>query len=182
MWSKLSVSTRILSLCGSFTPQAPTYARRSRGRIPECTTQGTVTSRCRWLKPSVSRGPRAWVGRSRPRSASPCALSQCPHVYLTPLLTDECRSTVRPQGRVPQHCALIGTSRQMTRRTDVSRCLQHACLCEGSSSVARSCLAHHSPCSASNTQPHSLRRRNSSLIPISRSLMRAWVSFCVHAA
>ena len=38
-----------------------------------------------------------------------------PHTYLTPLLTDECRSTVGPQGWVPQHCVLTSVSRQRTR-------------------------------------------------------------------
>ena len=55
--------------------------------------------------------------------------------------------------------------RHVMTHDEKNRCAKklakHACLCEGSSSVVRPCLAHHSLCSASKTQPHSLRRRSS---------------------
>ena len=38
------------------------------------------------------------------------AISECPHEYLAPLSTDECRSTVGPQGWEPQHCVFTCVS------------------------------------------------------------------------
>ena len=42
----------------------------------------------------------------QPRTRTHRAPSRSPHAYLAPLLTDECRSTVGPQGWEPQHCVL----------------------------------------------------------------------------
>ena len=51
------------------------------------------------------------------------ALSRCPHAYLTQLLSDECQSTVGPQGWVPQHSVLTsGTDRERGERV-LATCL-----------------------------------------------------------
>ena len=36
--------------------------------------------------------------------------TRCPHAYLAPLLTDECRSTVGPRGEEPQNCVFTTVS------------------------------------------------------------------------
>ena len=71
-------------------------------------------------------GARCTGPRANPhayKTSSRRALSQCPHAYLTPLLTDECQSTVGPQGWVPQHCVLTsGTDRERGERV-LATCL-----------------------------------------------------------
>ena len=65
------------------------------------------------------------------------ANNTCPHVYLAPLLTDECRSTVGPQGWEPQNCVFTCVSWQEREAQVCLQELQHVLPGEWSSSDGR---------------------------------------------
>ena len=70
-----------------------------------------ITERADARQELVLRSRRAQTRCTQPRATlSSRKQSRRPHEYLTPLLTNECRSTVGPQGREPQHYVLTSVS------------------------------------------------------------------------
>ena len=109
-----STTAQVLQIAGTGVMNATNGARDAitTGAGAICFTTGAGTAATAKKRKYSTTGAGAAVVQELDRGkAGAITLSpRSPQAYLAPLLTDECRSTVGPQGREPQHYVLTCVS------------------------------------------------------------------------